>query len=193
MNTLLILPIVLAVIAWILLRRPGIGGGTSSARPQWVPDPANEASVSVRGWERGELDRIIADFRTDYADDGYPAYSIAVTTTADGLQHELSFPEDIHPLLFVYLVNFLHYPFEDGLSGRTVQVVGRSSVTDVLVGVGPELYGGRAILYVPTKDDGHDTVVLEVESGEIFALSLSESRWRKTVDVRRPAYIAEMM
>lgn len=40
-------------------------------------------------------------------------------------------------------------------------MVGCCRVTNGLVGVGPELSGGRAILYGPAKDDSHETVLLE--------------------------------
>ena len=192
MKTVLILLILIGAIAWVALRRSGGTGAPASALPVFAPDPDNETEITVRGWERNELERIIADFRSTYENDGYPSYSVAITPDSDPSRYRLSFPQDIHPTLFAFLINFLHYPFQPDSSNRTIQVVGWSRVTPGFEGVDAELVGRRAMFYVPANDRAHDTVHLEVESGETFANSFSELRWREATETRRPAHVSEM-
>ena len=111
-------------------------------------------------------------------------------------QHEnyyrLNFPEDIHPSLFASLINYLLYPIEIEIPGRSITVAGKTTLNSAFEGIFESLIGEKAVLYVPEADQDHDVVYLQTESGANFANVFSESIWRPVPQTRMPVDVKKL-
>jgi len=174
--------IVIGTIAFLFFRRsePNI---EQVAFAPFVPNPSNDKVILVKGWKEEELRKIIADFIETYKNDGYAPYKIEHQKQHENL-YRLSFPQDIHPLLFTFLVNFLAYPFELDFKSRSIIVGGRTTLNSGFAGIDENLTGQKAILYLPENDQDFTVVYMRTESGIYFANSFNELSWKKTQDAR---------
>src|SRR5580704_13491238 len=59
------------------------------------------------GWDRGELDRIVADFLRSY---GVPESSALRIEAKSDRALAITFPNDIEPKLLLFLINYVQYP-----------------------------------------------------------------------------------
>src|SRR5881275_3347899 len=141
---LAIVVVALIVFACAVPRFRGNTPGQSSVAP-FVPDPHNDKVVFVQGWDETEMRKIIADFVKTYENDGYPPYSIEPHKQNDKL-FRLQFPNDIHPLLFTFLVNYIAYPFDLYPTNRPIVVAGTSTLTRGYEGLDESLIGRKALL-----------------------------------------------
>jgi hypothetical protein len=149
----------------------------------FVPDPHNDKAIFVQGWDENELRKIFADFVETYENDGYPAYSIEPHKQHDKL-FRLQFPNDIHPLLFTFLINYIAYPFDRDLTNRSIVVAGTTSLTRGYEGVDDSHIGHRALLYLPDNDQDHTVVYMHFTDGTTYGNSLSGLVWRRLNDAR---------
>ena len=133
----------------------------------FVPDPKNDKVIMVRGWNDNELRKVIDDFIESYKNDGYPAYTIEPHKQAENT-FRLTFPQDIHPVLFTFLVNYAAYPFDLDFTDRLILVGGKTTLTSLFEGVDPSLVGEKAILYLPENDQDHTVVYLHTAAGSTF-------------------------
>ena len=69
-----------------------------------------------------------------------PAYTIEPHKQAEKT-FRLTFPKDIHPLLFTFLVNYAAYPFDLDFTHRSIMVGGATTVTSLFEGVDPSFAG----------------------------------------------------
>jgi hypothetical protein len=111
----------------------------SATVPHFDPDLANDKAVIVNGWNEAELQQIMSDFIGTYEHDGYPPYTIE-PQMQDGNLYRLTFPHDIHPLLFKYLVNYLVYPLDSDVANRDITVCGKTTLSSAFRGVDASLW-----------------------------------------------------
>lgn len=149
--------------------------------PSFSPDPDNDKIIAVSGWNETELGQILDDFITQYRS-GWPPYRVEIVRqNANYLR--LTFPEDIHPCLFAFLVNYARYPIGFELARRKITVVGQTTLDNSFDGIPEELFGQKAVLCTSENDEEYDIVYLQSETGLNFANSLGENNWRE-VDAR---------
>jgi len=58
--------------------------------------------------------------------------------------YQLKFPIGIHPQIFIYLINYLAYPFDLNLTNRSIFVVGQATLNTGFEGVDPSLIGQKS-------------------------------------------------
>jgi hypothetical protein len=184
MTWLLLLIVVVALVAAACLSFRGRGASSESATTSsFTSDPKNDKAILVKGWDESELWKIIHDFNETYKNNGYPAYTIEPHKQSANL-YRLTFPQDIHPRLFTFLVNYLAYPFDLDLNGRSITVGGRTTLSSDFEGIDSSLVGQKAILYIPENDEDHDVVYMQTESGVNLANSFTELKWRRVNKAR---------
>ncbi|HXF39715.1 MAG TPA: hypothetical protein VN687_08380 [Blastocatellia bacterium] len=154
--------------------------------------PDNDKVLIVKGWSEGELRKIIQDFVELYKEYPYPEYVIEIHN-GDGALYRLTFPKDIHPRLFTFLVNYAAYPFDLPLGGRTILVAGRATLTSGYAGIADSHLGQQALFYLPENDEDHAVVYMQMESGVSFANDFSKLVWREVRDPRLSLDVKELI
>ena len=183
----LLLVFLLVALPIVLLAKPVKVGDSEAELTPFIPDIENDKIIMVSGWNEEELRRILDDF---VAEDASAAHEcrIEISKQYQNL-HRLTFPEDIHPSEFAYLVNYLNYPMNFGLTERSIAVAGKTSLNSDFQGIPPSLVRKKAILYVPENDQDYDVMYLQTETGATFTKSMSEKAWRQASDPRFPSYV----
>jgi hypothetical protein len=151
----------------------------------------NDKIVFVKGWNEIEIQKIIDDFVETYKSDGYPAYVIEPHKQEEHL-FRFTFPKDIHPTLFTFLVNYLAYPFDLDSENRSI-IVGGKTTLNAEFGVDSTLVGNKAVLYVPENDQDHDVVYMQAESGINLANSFTEIKWKRVSDARLSSEVKNLI
>jgi hypothetical protein len=150
--------------------------------PLFTPDPNNDKTIMVSGWNQEELGKALDDF-TGPDRSGSPP-KIDIYKRSENL-YRLTFPEDISAFDFVALVNYLNYPIDVGSPERKITVAGKTTLNSAFVGIPDSLWGKNAIFYVPEDDEDYDVVHMQTEAGDAFANSLNqEGGWRRVDDPR---------
>jgi len=188
---LLVLTLVTLVAAACSSFRTGRAKSEEANVASFVPDPNNDKVIIVRGWDDNELGKVIDDFINTYKNDGYPAYTIEPHKQGEKTLR-LTFPKDIHPLLFTFLVNYAAYPFDLDFSHRSIMVAGKTTLTSLFEGIDPSFIGQKAILYLPENDQDHDVVYMHT-AGNTFANSFSELAWRRVSDARLSIEVKQLL
>ncbi len=174
-----IIPLILAVIfaTYLICIKSSNQARDTITKPfnQTIP---NNNMIIIEGWNYNELQKILSDFQNMYKNNGYPDYTISTTEISHN-KFELSFPQDIHPLLFTLLINYLAYPI--GFETQHKTVAGTITLTSDFAGVPPELFGEKAILYIPQDDQQHDAVFMHTQSGKNLYNSLERCVWNETI------------
>ncbi len=184
MSWLLIVIVLVALVAAACLSFRGRGASPESASvPNFTPNPQNDKVILVKGWNEVEIQKIIHDFIETYKNDGYPAYTIEPHKQSENL-YRLTFPQDIHPLLFTFLVNYIAYPFDLDLKNRSIIVGGKTTLDAGFAGIDSLLVGKKASLYIPENDQDHDVVYMQTESGINLLMSFDSLKWRRVNDAR---------
>ena len=183
MMWLLLVIVVVALIA-VGCTVPRLGrNAQQTSVPSFVPDRQNNKVIFVQGWDENELRKIVADFVKTYENDGYPPYSIEPHKQHDKL-FQLQFPNDIHPLHFTFLINYIVYPFDLAPTNRSILVAGTTTLTRGYDGVDESLIGRKALFYLPENDQDHTVVYMHLSDGTTFANYFSELVWRRVNDAR---------
>ncbi len=192
--TWLLVAIVVVALVVFACAGPRLRENTSgqTSVPPFVPDPHNDKVVFVQGWDETEIQKIIADFVKTYENDSYPAYSIEPHKQSDKL-FRLQFPNDIHPLLFMFLVNYIAYPFDLNLKNRAIVVAGTSTLTRGYEGLDESLIGRKALLYLPENDQDHTIVYVHFSDGTTYANSFNDLVWRRVNDARLSPEVARLV
>jgi len=187
MEALGVLAIFLLIgISLILLAKPSRPETPKVDLPSFTPDMNNDKMIVVRGWKEDELVRIIDDFRQESAID--PPMEIEIQKRFES-EFVLTFPGDIGPWDFAALVNYLMYPIDFDLAGRTLVVAGRTMLNADFTGIPESLDGKKAIIYVPENDDDYTVVYMHTETGDNFAGSFNEMVWRSVDESLLPPAI----
>lgn len=160
----------------------------TSMQSAYQPNPENENSIAVVGWKEDELNKILADFRRVY---GIPPSALLVTKHGDSLLL-ISFPDDIEPKYFFFLVNYIRYPKDFDLRNRTIGVLGRARLNRAFGIPDPSLEGIMAKIYVPANDKEYDNVYVQLESGKPFKIPFTRMIWESVDDPRIPNEIRNM-
>ncbi len=180
---LIVVILVVVVIGIILSFQQRETAFNDAVRKQFSSDTHNDKVLIVEGWSDEEIKKIISDFIKTYEKDGYPEYIIE--SKKYGIDtYRLTFPKDIHPLLFTFLVNYVAYPFGMEYENRTIVIVGKTTLTIGFEGIDSTQFGQRAILYIPANDVDHDIVYLQTRSGTNFANSFTTCIWKSVSDAR---------
>ena len=177
----LLVLVVLAVLPVILLAKPVKLDPKASVAP-FTPNPENDKLILVKGWNEDELRTILDDFVEEDRSDSLP-YKIEIHERHESL-FNLAFPQDIHPMVFGFLVNYLAYPTNFDLSGRSIVVAGKTTLNLDFKGIPQTFVGEKAIVYVPENDQDYDVVYLRTETGGSLAISFAEDVWRNVKDAR---------
>jgi len=154
----------------------------ASMQSAYQPKPENEKSIAVIGWREDELDRILTDFRGGY---GLPPSALVVTKHGDSLL-QISFPDDIEPKYFFFLVNYIRYPKDCDMRNGTIGVLGRARLSRAFGIPDSSLEGIMAKIYVPANDKEYDNVYVQLESGKAFKIRFTRMIWESVDDPRIP-------
>ncbi len=187
----LTVPGIAIIMAIGLLRflKRGPSAAAAAIAP-YTPNRDNDKSVIVQGWAESEMATAIAEFQKGYRESPFPKWEISTARITEDVCR-VTFPEDIHPQLFLYLINFLVYPIGLDFKGRNIYVVG-SSKLDPAFGDATLPLNQKAIFYVPRDDKDCDVVYLQSEDGAKRSYSFSGT-WKEVGDARMPGGVAELM
>lgn len=156
----------------------------------FLPNPANDTSVSVRGWSQSDLLQILCDFRGLYDLSKHSDWTITETSHGD---LTVAFPSDIQPKLLLFLVNYIQYPKNFDLTHRSIGVVGRVTLTAAFGVPELSLIGKRAIVYVPADDAEYDLVYARVDSRKVYQIPFATLIWVPVNNARIPISVSGLL
>lgn len=163
--------------------------GGSSTKPAGT-FVIGEKELLVRGSSDTELKRIIDDFRQMYRDRLPQDFSTEVHPT-DGGVLRVTFPADIEPRFFCWLVNYVQYPKEFDSPSRNVLVAGRATISSDFLPSDQSLVGKSVTFYIPTDDEDFDVVFAQVDD-QSYEYPFSSERWRRSPEPRLPVGISDL-
>jgi len=144
----------------------------------------HEKEIIVRGWADEELSQILTDFANGCGDDLGKEFDYEVCPHNQGATR-ITFPHDIPPKEFSFLVNYLNYPKDYDLAGRSISVTGYVTLTADFHLPDKSLVGKRAVFYIPSDDKDYDLVYIRVGDGT-YKNSFASLHWKKVEDPRNP-------
>ncbi len=183
-KSVLLIPVavILLPIVLVLIAKPVKAESPQTDLAPFTPDPENDKAILIQGWNEDELRKILDDFVEEDLS-AFAAFRIEIQKRLEN-SFALTFPEDIHPAEFESLINYLAYPIDFDLAGRSIIVAGKTTLNSDFDGLPKSLEGKKAILYLPENDKDYDVVYLQTESGVTLAKSFNEGVWRKVKDAR---------
>ena len=135
---------------------------------EW-PDRKNDKVVGVEDPDLEHLRQVVAEFAQEYDAPDFLGDATLFEVVAYG-KCVLRFPRDIPADIFLYLVNFLKYPF----SGSGFADPQASCTIDIdFVRLGAPHVGSKAMIYVSETSD-YDTVRVLFSNGETWEFSFHE-------------------
>lgn len=146
--------------------------------------------IAVRGWNASELRQIVGDFQQMYRDRIASNFSTGLQV-GDGEVLRVTFPGDITPQLFCWLVNYIQYPKDLDLKSRTILVAGNATISSDFLPSDQSLIGKRIMLYIPTEDTRYDQVFAQVD-GLSYEYPFSSERWKRAQAPRLPVGIGDL-
>ncbi len=149
--------------------------------PPFTADPHNDKLIIVKGWNETELRGIVDDFVAQDTSGSQPRIEIRKRFERE---FRLTFPDDIPPFDYLALVNYLNYPIDVDLGGRSIAAIGKTTLTSDFQGIPESLVGKKAVFYVPENDTEYQVVFLSAETGLTLRYSLSEQVWQPTNEAR---------
>jgi len=158
----------------------------SSPQSTFVPDVHNDKVIIVSGWSQQELERILSEFQSMYAERLHPSFSIH-TDQSGPYQFHLHFPGDMEPMIFHFLINYIRYPKDLEPSGRSILVADITTLDRQFNLPSPSLIGQKATIYVPADDQDFDLVFVKTDGGETFKDSFASSTWKLVPSHRMPS------
>lgn len=183
MTKVLVAVLGIAALVGLISLRGNMLDSTAANSQQQEPMATNDKVIVVRGWSESELRGIVANFLHMY--EISPQVLISSTpTSATTLQ--VSFPDDLAPDHFFFLVNYLNYPHDVDLTTRKIAVVGRTTLTPDFKAL-TAFQGSKAEVYVPVNDRDYDLVYVRTESGAAFEYSFAKEVLEPVSDARVPA------
>ena len=152
--------------------------------PATTPNPANGKEIVVRGWTNEELSGMLTDFADAYNNALGPHFDYEVHSRDNG-SIRITFPHDIPAQQFSFLINYLQYPKNYDLKGRSISVVGKALISPDFHPLSKGLIGQNATFYIPSNDQKYDLVYVRV-GDETFENSFAARRWKRVTDSRIP-------
>lgn len=172
-------------LPWLIVAKPVRADTPRIDSPPFTPDPHNDKSIVVKGWNESELDKIIDDFVAQC--DSPPRIQAHKRFEREFV---LTFPEDIPSFDYVALVNYLTYPIELNAPGQSIAVIGKATLTSGFQGIPESLIGKTASFYIPEDDQDFDVVCVETVDHSALRYSLSQQAWRAADDRRVSAKVS---
>lgn len=152
----------------------------------FVADPNNKIVLSVRGWSKTELEKILGDFLRSYQLPVSPTISIKVISSDN---FSIAFPRDIEPSTLFFLVNYLAYPRDFDLTHRSIGILCHVVITPAFGAPNAALIGQQAEIYVPAHDTEYDLVFAQTEAGKAYKIPFTTLIWEPVNDPRVPETI----
>ena len=137
----------------------------------------------VKGWSRGELTDIFARFAAIYSV-GEPQI---VEKTARTFR--LDWPDGLPEAQLWFAVNYVHYPFDFDLNGRSI-VAAANVAPGHLSGIPADR---SAILYVPENDTDYDRIFATDDAGDHYVGDFVDCQLRQTDEDRRPREVVTLV
>jgi len=144
----------------------------------------SQKNIIVSGWTNEELSKILKDFAELYAGKLGNEFDYEVSLSRQGPMR-ITFPHDITPNEFSFLINYLNYPKDCDLKNHSVSVTGHAILTADFHLPSKSLVGKKAVFYVPANDQEYDLVYIRV-ADETYVNSFAGFRWKKVEDPRLP-------
>ena len=182
----IVLPLVLVLIA-----KPVKAEDPQTDPSPFTPDPDNDKAILIQGWNEDELRQILDDFVEEDLS-AFAAFRIEIEKRLEN-SFALTFPEDVHPAEFLSLINYLAYPINFDLAGRSIIVAGKTTLNSDFDSLPKSLEGKKALLYIPDNDEDYDVVCLQTESGVTLARSFNQGIWRKVKDARLSSAVKSLI
>jgi len=191
-KTVFLIPIAVIVLpmALVLMAKPVKAGDPQADLSPFNPDPNNDKTILIQGWNEDELRQILDDFVEEDLS-AFAAFRIEIEKRLES-SFALTFPEDVHPAEFLSLINYLAYPINFDPAGRSIVVAGKTTLNADFDGLPKSLEGKKALLYLPENDEDHDVVFLQTDSGVVLANSFNERVWRKVNEARMSSAVMSL-
>jgi hypothetical protein len=183
-QTVFLIPmgVIVLPLALVLIAKPVKAGDPQADLSPFTPDSNNDKAILIQGWNEDELRQILDDFVEEDLS-AFAAFRIEIEKRFEN-SFALTFPEDVHPAELLSLINYLAYPLNFDLAGRSIVVAGKTTLNSDFDGLPKSLEGEKALLYLPENDEDYDVVFLQTDSGVVLANSFNEGVWRKVDDAR---------
>jgi hypothetical protein len=181
----IVLPLVLALLA-----KPVKAEDPQTDLSPFTPDPNNDKTILIQGWNEDELRMILDDFVEEDLS-AFAAFRIEIQKRLEN-SFALTFPEDLHPTEFASLIKYLAHPVNFDPAGRSIIVAGKTTLNSDFDGLPKSLEGKKALLYLPEDDADYDVVFMQTESGVTLAKSFNEGVWRKVKDARPSSVVMSL-
>ncbi len=162
--------------------------GGESIDEKFVPDSENDKKILVNGCSEPELNKILKQFESMYREAGEFVFEIQPEPAAPELT-AVVFPGDIDPVLFAFLINYIHYPNDFDLEGRAICALGTYSLTPSQARYGT----GTVAVYVPEPDEEYDQVYAHVLLGKTYVHSFTNNRWVEVSNQSMPAFVRDRL
>jgi hypothetical protein len=147
-------------------------------------------SLFVRGWSDAELRQIIGGFEQLYRARLPSNFSTEVHPKGGGILR-ITFPADMDPQLFCWLLNYLQYPKGFDSKSRNVLVAGKATINSDFLPSEQSLIGKPTTFYIPSNDKQFDVVFAQVD-GQSYEYPFALARWRRVQEARLPVGIADL-
>jgi hypothetical protein len=175
---LIAIGVIVSIGMALSLRRPKLQAPAFS-----YPERETDMRIVVPTSDERALREVLGEFGVSYGTQDFASRGVALS--ASNGQIVVRFPHGLRPDMFLFLVNFLHYPFNGpGFAGS----YGVATVATGLEGLGfPEALG-RVVVFVPDDDEERDAVWLRTASDETWHFSFQVTRTPQPVAPRGPHY-----
>ena len=157
------------------------------AKPQppafQYPERETDMRIVVPTSDERALRETLGEFGVSYGAKDFAGRGVALSQSDKRIV--VRFPHGLRPDMFLYLVNFLHYPFNGaGFAGA----YGVATVAPALEGLGFPDALGTVVVFVPDDDEERDAVWLRTPSDETWHCSFQATRSPEPVGSRGPNY-----
>jgi hypothetical protein len=132
----------------------------------------------------------MGDFQQSYRDRLPPSFSTEVHA-GDGGVLRVTFPADIKPEFFCWLINYFQYPKGFDLKSRTILVAGRATIRSDFLPADQSLIGKPITFYIPADDRDYDIVFAQVD-GQSYKYPFTSERWQRVQEPRLPVGVSDL-
>ena len=177
---------IIGFLASLFQREPPASSKASDITMQPVSDA--EVVLVASGWKPDELRSILAEFSSMYG------LQEGAFDLSDVWQHSLRIRlgQPIGACDLLYLVNYLHYPKNVDLTGRSIAAAATVNLGPAFGVTAAPLLDQRAVFYVPTNDHKFDEVYSRTADGEAFRITFRDMAWREVDDERCPMAVRNL-
>ena len=182
-SAVLLALVVMAAVALIVIQRFARQRGAGRGAPA---SALADGRVIVTGWTVAETRAILDAFAGLYDLD---ASTFAVSPVGDAAQ--VTWPRPVATDTALFLVNYLVYPSDPALAGRTAEAV---AVIAVPAKIAPEglAPGTLAKVYVPADDTEHDLVHALTPGGSAYRIGFTDMKWQAVDTPRATPLVAKV-